>query len=74
MQNPAGLVHHLHSYEQTTNLADPPAYRSRRAMYLLFLPPVLAFVGIFAISLRNVKKAPRLGHLIRAQGAASKLT
>jgi putative effector of murein hydrolase LrgA (UPF0299 family) len=23
------------------------------AMYLLFVPPVVAFVGIFAISLRN---------------------
>jgi hypothetical protein len=32
---------------------NPALQGALAAMYLLFVPPVLAFVGIFAISLRN---------------------
>jgi putative effector of murein hydrolase LrgA (UPF0299 family) len=45
----------LHSLQPSNNSAGHPAYllKELSAMYLLFVPPVVAFVGIFAISLRN---------------------
>jgi hypothetical protein len=55
VQNPAGFGTSL-AFSLSKNHIPPVSgslLKKEYPMYLLFLPPVLAFVGIFAISLRN---------------------
>ncbi len=54
VQNVAPFGNSLAISEVKTTLRRLPGLLLKRSpMYLFFLPPVLAFVGIFAISLRN---------------------